>query len=54
MRISVECNRLTPDTISGEGICITTVYSSKDKEQIDKLEEEIRKTIGDFTIMETE
>lgn len=38
--------RLTPTTIAGEQIAITTIYSSQNKEEIDKLEQSLRQTIG--------
>lgn len=52
MKVHTSFKRTEPDTISGESIVLTTVYSSFDSTEIDKLEEQFRKNIGSGIIGE--
>lgn len=52
MKVHTSFKRMEPDTISGESIVLTTVYSSFDSAEIDKLEEQFRKRIGSGIIGE--
>jgi hypothetical protein len=44
--------RLMPDTICGEGIKLTQVYTSFDIREIDELEEDLKKAIGSGVVFE--
>lgn len=46
MRILTQYKREKPDTISGEKISIIQTYSSFNKEEIDKLEQDCKERIG--------
>ena len=46
MRTTTTFKRLLPDTINGEQIAVTIVYSSFDASEIDRLEMDLRKSIG--------
>ena len=56
MRITQSWHRNEPDTISGYSITLTTVYSSKDKDEIDDLEKNMPKGLlvmdGDYHIIQ--
>lgn len=52
MKVHTSFKRTEPDTISGESIVLTTVYSSFDSTEIDKLEEQFRQRIGSGIIGE--
>lgn len=52
MRTYISYQRLEPDTINGETLKVTQVYSSHDKSEIDKLEESLQKQIGNGLIGE--
>lgn len=45
MKVTQSWKRNEPDTISGESITLTTIYSSFDKEEIDDLEQKMPKGI---------
>ena len=46
MKVTVHYERYEPDTILGEKIEVRVVYSSKDKEEIDKIEQNLQENIG--------
>ncbi len=46
MKVSTTFERLMPTTTDGHIIKISTCYSSFDKNEIDKLQEDLRNTIG--------
>ena len=46
MKVATAFERLMPTTTDGHIIKITTYYSSFDKSEIDKLQEDLRNTIG--------
>lgn len=46
MKVATTFERLMPTTADGHIIKISTYYSSYDKSEIDKLQEDLRNTIG--------
>ena len=46
MKTQITWERSLPDTILGEKIVVHTVYSSFDRAEIDKLQEECERRIG--------
>lgn len=52
MKCVTTYERLMPDTICGEGIKLTQVYSSFDIREIDELEENLKKTIGNGVVFD--
>ena len=46
MKLSINYEELMPTTASGHAIKITYVYSSFDKEEVDKLKERLADEIG--------
>ena len=44
MKVLITWERLKPDTIGGDKLKVTTTYMSFDKDEIDKLEENLGKT----------
>lgn len=46
MKLSINYEELMPTTVSGHAIKITYVYSSFDKEEVDKLKERLADEIG--------
>jgi hypothetical protein len=54
MRILTMYRRLDPSTVTGEQIVVVITYSSFNKEEIDALEKELKKTIGSGVISESE
>ena len=52
MKCVTTYERLMPDTICGEGIKLTQVYTSFDIREIDELEEHLKKAIGSGVIFE--
>ena len=52
MKIYQRWRRNDPDTVNGESITLTIVYASLNKDEIDKLQEQMPK--GTMVIMETE
>ena len=52
MRIFTQYKRENPDTIHGEKITVIQTYSSFDKNEIDKLEQDFKKYIGDGLVAE--
>ena len=54
MKIQVKYKRHLPDTILGEKLEVTYVYSSFDGREVDAMEEQVRKAIGDGLIGEVE
>lgn len=46
MKVATTFERLMPTTADGHIIKLTTYYSSFDKNEIDKLQEDLRNTIG--------
>lgn len=46
MKVATTFERLMPTTADGHIIKISTYYSSYDKAEIDKLQEDLRNTIG--------
>lgn len=53
-RVQTTYYRAKPDTVSGESIVVTTVYSSWNAKEIDVLQESFRQTIGNGLITEME
>ena len=51
MTITQRYKRHEPNTICGHSIELSIVYSDFDEREIDKLEEEFRKSIGSGTVM---
>ena len=45
MKVVQSWKRNTPDTVTGESITLTVLYSSFDKEEIDELEKNMAKGI---------
>ena len=41
MKVYQSCKRNDPDTVNGESITVTIVYSSFDKAEIDELEKQM-------------
>lgn len=54
MRQTITYKRLKQDTINGDSIQVTMVYSSFDKNEIDSVEEVFKETIGTGIISEFE
>lgn len=54
VRVSTTYHRAKPDTISGESLIVTTVYSSWDVKEIDALQRSFRDHIGSGLITEME
>lgn len=52
MTVLTEIERLKPSTISGEGVRISYTYTSFDKAEIDRLEEDAKSSLGYVTILE--
>lgn len=52
MKCVTTYERLMPDTISGEGIKLTQIYTSFDVREIDELEENLKKAIGSGVVLE--
>jgi len=52
MKLLIQYKRENPDTILGEKIIITQIYSSFDKEEIDKVEQYCKENIGDGLVTE--
>ena len=52
MKITTTYRRLRPDTLNGDSVAVTTVYSSFDKSEIDSMEETFKRTIGTVVIQE--
>lgn len=52
MKCVTTYDRLMPDTICGEGIKLTQVYTSFDIREIDELEENLKKAIGSGVVFE--
>ena len=52
MKVATTFERLMPTTADGHIIKVTTYYSSFDKLEIDKLQEDLRKTIGAGVVTE--
>jgi len=52
MKCVTTYERLMPDTICGEGIKLTQVYTSFDIREIDELEESLKKAIGSGVVFE--
>lgn len=46
MKMFTTYKRNNPDTINGESITVTTVYSSYNEKEIDELENQLRNSIG--------
>lgn len=46
MKVFTTFKRLIPTTVEGEVIKVITYYSSLDKVEIDKLQEDLKNTIG--------
>ena len=54
MKLQAKYKRHLPDTILGEKIEVTYIYSSFDGREIDAVEEQLKQTIGDGIIGEVE
>ena len=54
MKLQVNYKRHLPDTILGEKLEVTYIYSSFDGREVDAMEEQVRKAIGDGLIGEME
>lgn len=54
MKVTTTYERLMPTTADGHIIKVTTYYSSYDKNEIDKLQEDLRNTIGAGVVTEGE
>lgn len=54
MKLQVHYKRHDPDTILGEKLEVTYVYSSFDSREIDAVEDQMREKIGDGIIGEVE
>lgn len=54
MKCIAQYKREEPDTILGEKIIITQIYSSFNKEEIDKVEQYCKENIGDGLVTELE
>lgn len=52
MKCFTSYERHNPNTVNGETIVVTQVYSSFDKKEIDVLENDLRLSIGDGVKME--
>ena len=52
MKVTTTFERLMPTTADGQIIKVTTYYSSWDKAEIDKLQEDLRNTIGAGVVTE--
>lgn len=52
MKIATTFERLMPTTADGHIIIVTTYYSSYDKNEIDRLQEDLRNTIGAGVVTE--
>ena len=52
MKLFTQYKRENPDTILGEKITVIQTYSSFDKDEIDKLEQDFKKHIGDGLVAE--
>ena len=52
MKVQVKYKRHDPDTLLGEKLEVTYIYSSFDGREVDAMEEQVRKTIGDGLIGE--
>lgn len=52
MKVFTTFKRLMPTTLDGEIIRVTTYYSSFDGEEIDKLQEDLKNTIGAGVVTE--
>ena len=52
MKVATSFERLMPTTADGHIIKVTTYYSSWDKSEIDKLQEDLRNTIGAGVVTE--
>lgn len=52
MKVFTTFKRLMPTTVDGEVIKVTTYYSSFDGAEIDKLQEDLRNTIGAGVVTE--
>ena len=52
MKVTTTFERLMPTTADGQIIKVTTYYSSWDKSEIDKLQEDLRNTIGSGVVTE--
>ena len=52
MKCFTQYRRELADTVNGEKIIVTTIYSSFDKEEIDNLEEQLKEKIQSGLIYE--
>lgn len=52
MRVYTTWRRLKSDTINGDGLMVTTIYTSYDKTEIDALEEKAKEQVGTGLIYE--
>ena len=52
MKVATTFERLMPTTVDGHIIKVTTYFSSYDKNEIDKLQEDLRNTIGAGVVSE--
>ena len=46
MKVTVHYERYDPDTVLGEKIEVRVVYSSMDKKEIDRVEQNLQESIG--------
>ena len=54
MKLQINYKRHDPDTLLGEKLEVTYVYSSFDSREIDAIEEQVRQQIGDGLIGDIE
>lgn len=52
MKATTTYRRLKPDTLNGDSVAVTTVYSSFDRSEIDSMEETFKRTIGACVVQE--
>ena len=52
MKVTTTFRRLKPDTLNGDSVAVTTVYSSFNRSEIDSLEETLERTIGFCVVQE--
>ena len=52
MKCQVTYQRHKPDTINGEILVVTTIYSSCDKAEIDTMEQSLKNVIGSGVIID--
>ena len=52
MKMFTMYERLKPDTVSGHAVKVTTIYSSFNINEIDKLQEELRNSIASGVVSE--